>query len=215
VIPTCYRIQDFLTHTIIALHVGWMMDKEGIGHNHGHMVSPHLYCLKMCCVVEKDNVTYLSSCLFLHPLPSRWPSENVEHHDPHPAWREWIVYHLQNKGEKRGINLICNVKQMTEICEIIEHVYRITAREWLEVLPPTPLSPPSSLVSPSEEEKVMSLDSWCNTSIVKWWVVIQDHVKWFFIMEEYTQTNHKLSTLNLKYYKFDSNFDTTEFCNRK
>jgi hypothetical protein len=34
-------------------------------------------------------------------------------------------------------------------------------------------------------------------------------------IQKYTHTNHKLSALNLKYYKFGSNFDTMEFYSGK
>jgi hypothetical protein len=34
-------------------------------------------------------------------------------------------------------------------------------------------------------------------------------------IHKYTHTNHKLSDLNIKYYKFSSSFNTTEFCSRK
>jgi hypothetical protein len=33
-------------------------------------------------------------------------------------------------------------------------------------------------------------------------------------IHKYTHTNHNLSVLNIKYYKFDSSFDTTEFYSR-
>jgi hypothetical protein len=34
-------------------------------------------------------------------------------------------------------------------------------------------------------------------------------------LHKYTHTNHKLNTLNIKYYNFGSSFDTTEFCSEK
>jgi hypothetical protein len=34
-------------------------------------------------------------------------------------------------------------------------------------------------------------------------------------IRNYTHTNYRLSDLNIKYYKFDSSFNTTEFCSRK
>jgi hypothetical protein len=34
-------------------------------------------------------------------------------------------------------------------------------------------------------------------------------------IHKYTHTNHKLSALDIKYYNFDSSFDTTEFYSGK
>jgi hypothetical protein len=34
-------------------------------------------------------------------------------------------------------------------------------------------------------------------------------------IHKYTYTNHKLNALNIKYYNFDSKFDSIEFCSEK